>query len=120
MTDEDHIQNKRICPDFWSKSIKWLSISGWTLLFISMLLFHSGRPQVPTAIERQSIEKIRDTWDPEIAPYFLSIMVTVFYISLMALFINNKRHKRKEDRYNISVFLLFIFSILGLSYYFFN
>jgi len=81
MAIENQSLDNRICPDFWCRSIKWLCILGWILLLISMMLFHTGRPLVTTGIERQNIEKVQVAWDPAIAPYFLSSMILIFYIS---------------------------------------
>lgn len=120
MTEELQKKEKRVCPDIWCKSIKWLCIFGWILLFISMMLFHLGRPYVAAGFEQKSVAQAQIEWDPFYGPLFLSAMFLILYVSLTGFLINKKRHKRKEDRYNISILFLFIFSLMGLSYYFFN
>lgn len=80
MTEVNHIVQK---PGFWNNSIKWLSRASWIMIFFAMLLFHSGRPQVTNAIERQSFEKFRDSWDPQLATYFLSLMIIIINTSVM-------------------------------------
>jgi len=120
MAEEQQKKEKRVCPDIWCKSIKWISILGWILLFISMMLFHFGRPHVTTGFEQKVLAQAKEEWNPFYGPLFLSTMFLILYISLTGFLINKKRHKRKEDRYNISLLFLFIFSLMGLSYYFFN
>jgi len=112
--------DRRKGPDFLSKSVKWLTGIGWILLFAGMNLFHFGRPKVLTGFQESQLDKNIDKWDPVISPVFVTVMFLILYVSGTGLYVNKKRHRRKNDKYYISLLSLIVMSIMGLTYFYFN
>ncbi len=103
---------RRRGPDFWSKLVNWVAISGWILMLTALVLFGKAKPQTSTFFDRYMNTQIETSWDLGIVQSLIVLMLVVLSSCTIGLLINSQRVKRRDDHYNISLILLGI--IAGL------
>ncbi len=111
---------RRSGPDVWFKMISWLSVIGWVLMLISLVLFDLAKPHMITFFDRFFHVSGVSIWDYQMTLYIFYIMIFGVILSVIGLLINAKRHRRKRDRYSLSLVLLGVVSLLGAAFYMFR
>lgn len=105
---------RRRRPDLWVRSLEWLAVGSWLLLFIALLLVAKAKPQVETFFERYYDLPLDPFWNLELLGYLQGLMALGLGISIIGLFINWRRSRRAEDQYCVSLIILGIISLVGL------
>ncbi|KIH76435.1 hypothetical protein SAMN05660860_01505 [Geoalkalibacter ferrihydriticus] len=105
---------RRRHPDLWVRSLEWLAVGSWLLLFIALLLVAKAKPQVETFFERYYDLPLDPFWNLELLGYLQGLMALGLGISIIGLFINWRRSRRAEDQYCVSLIILGIISLVGL------
>lgn len=107
---------RRRGPDVWIRSLTWLAVSGWILMFFALILAGLAKPESKTVYDHFfSVSRtFRNYWDDRLVRYIYYIMSAGIFISTVGLLINRKRHRRKYDQYRISLILLGIISLMFL------
>jgi len=121
MTLDVYDDNRRSGPDMLVKSLTWIAVTGWLLMVAAMFLLDRAKPVTKDFYDKAFDVHMntRTGWDTEITFYLFIIMLVGLLLSPVGLFINSKRHKRREDTYRISLILLFIVSLFGTVIYLF-
>jgi len=100
----------------------WLGLSGWLLMLIAFLVLDQAKPQ--------QMENMMSTitpngayfsfgWNENLLQYVFILLVLGFFASILGLFINTMRHRRRHDSYRIHLILLLLMSTIGIVYYLF-
>ncbi|MCK5683619.1 hypothetical protein KAJ27_05840 [bacterium] len=97
--------HRRRSADFWCKTLAWFAVAGWIALFGVLYTIEKARPPVKSFSERFFNKNVRTTWDQGLLSKIPYHMVTGLIISLMGLFINARRHKRRNDHWRVSLIL---------------
>lgn len=113
-TQPERRSNKRRGPDIWVKLIRWFGVSAWVLMVVVVILMDKARPQLATFFDRILNLDLRTTWDLKLLRSALLLMIVLFYLCVIGLVINAKRHRRKSDRYNRSLIGIGILAALGI------
>ncbi len=113
----DRRGERRRGPDVWFKMISWLSFIGWLLMLIALVLFDLAKPQMMTFFDRFFHVSFASVWNYQLTLYIFFVMIAGFFLSLIGLTINAKRHRRKKDKYSLSLILLGIVSFMGAAFY---
>ncbi len=116
----DRRGERRRGPDVWRKMISWLSVIGWILMLVALVLFDLAKPHMMTFFDRFFHVSGATVWNYQLTLYIFFVMVAGFVISVSGLLINARRHRRKKDHYSLSLMLLGIVSLLGAVYYMFR
>jgi len=111
-------QRRRKGTDIWFKSIRWLAVIGWLLMFAAIFISAIAKPDSKNYFNKFAWS-LRTTWDMQLFRYFFYLMILGFCISVVGFAINIKRHRRKNDEYLVSLILLGLTSIVGIAIYFF-
>ena len=111
---------RRQGPDIWARIISWIGFSSWFILFTILYIMTKAGPEVEGFFDRLLNVHLRKTWDLELASYAFYLMIFLFVFSVFGFFANIKRHRRKEDKFSISILIMIILSILGIIYYLIN
>ncbi len=110
---------RRKGPDFWIKSLNWISVIGWYLMFGALVIMHRARPQTRNLFSSffPKLIQYRGHWDATLCQYLFYCMVIGGVGTGIGLIINSRRHRRKEDHYRMSLILIFSISIVGILVY---
>ncbi len=110
--------DRRKGPDLLLRALNWFIIIGWLLMFVALILASVAKPQTQTFFDRLVHITPKTTWDVRLVTYILYIMILGLLISVVGLFINLKRNRRKEDELRVSFILIGMMSIIGMLIYF--
>lgn len=110
--------DRRKGPDLLLRALNWFIIVGWLLMFMALILASLAKPQTQTFFDRLVHITPKTTWDVRLVTYILYIMILGLLISVVGLFINLKRNRRKEDELRVSFILIGMMSIIGMLIYF--
>ena len=113
----NYYDERRHTEDFWVKSIRWLNIFGWLLLFISLFYLEMAKPGANAFRESGGDIQLLQVWDMNYIKSMLFILSSALIVSLLAIIINSKRHHRNNDFYRVSLFILGFISSLGIIYF---
>ncbi|MFT9493470.1 hypothetical protein [Anaerosolibacter sp.] len=112
--------DRRKGPDLWVKLINWLGITAWGIMFFILYITDRARPPMETFFDRLFKVQVRQTWNLDLLQYALYLMITLCVLCVAGLLINVKRHRRKTDRYNISLILMMGLGVFSIIMYFAN
>lgn len=111
------VPKRRVGPDIWMRVISWIGFFSWFVLFSILYILTKARPQIEGYIDKLLSVHLRKSWDLDLARYAFYLMIFLLLSSIFGFFVNKRRHKRKEDRYNISIIIMFFLSLFGIFYY---
>ncbi len=103
-------KNRRKGPDKWLRSLSWLTIAGWVLLFISFILFDVARPEAETLFHRMMGVFPSQGWNIALKNAVFYIVLCCQGLSVVGVLVNSRRMRRKSDRYRWSLMGLAIMS----------
>ena len=108
------IEQKRRGPDILVKIIHWLAACGWILMFVVLFLTDKARPQAAFFLDKILEIQLRTSWDMGLIRIACFLMVIILFLCTIGLFINSRRHKRRDDRYNRSLIIMWILAFIGV------
>lgn len=118
MYDGQRVFNeRRKGPDFWVKWIKWAGYFSWVIAFAIIILTDRAKPPVETFFDRYFHIQLKRTWDIYLMRYAFLLLLVLFFICVFTIIVNFRRHRRKTDRYNPSIIILSVLSLLGIIIY---
>ncbi len=113
-------RRKRSKIDFWIKTLRWVGLSGWFIIFITLFMVGAAKPRDENFFDGYlKAQVVFSTWDQQTLEYCFYMMVAGFCLGSAGLYINIIRHRRKTDEYRISLILLALISFLGIIKYLF-
>jgi hypothetical protein len=115
--EKRRVNERRKGPDLLIKWVKWTAVIGWLFIIMIVFVVVEAKPPFETLFDRKLKIKLRDTWDMDLLRYSLYMMILLLVLCIIAFVNNLLRHKRKTDRFSVSVFLLGIASIVGIIIY---
>ncbi|HKK98809.1 MAG TPA: hypothetical protein VJ943_01055 [Desulfotignum sp.] len=89
---------RRKSKDVWTRIFIALHLLAWTVLFVSMLIFHRAQPEFETFFDRFYQLNLRTVWDLRFLQYLLYIIFLGLAISIFGLILSRFRARRKNDR----------------------
>ena len=110
-------KDRRKGPDFCVKWIKWAGYFLWIIAVTVILMADKARPPIETFFDRLFKIHLRKTWNTELMKYAFYLLILLFLTCIFTIIINSRRHRRKTDRYNPSVIVLSILSLIGMIIY---
>lgn len=111
---------RRKGPDLWFKSLRWMAVFGWLLLFAALLLSSKARPEIKTLIHSYDDLPYRISWNMKLARYVFYMMIVGFCASGVGLAINIRRKRRRDDEIYVSLVLVGIISLAGILFYLYS
>lgn len=113
---------RRSGSDALMKVMLWLGLTGWFLMLIALLVLDKAKPQhmenMMGSVDSRS-SYFSFGWNDELLNYVFVLMVLGFFASLIGLFINNMRHRRRSDSYRVHLIFLLLMSGIGIVSYIF-
>ncbi len=112
--------DRRKGPDLWSKTLRWLGIFGWFVMFVAIFIIDRAKPEEENMFTKAAKVSVRKTWNPELIHYLLYLMIFGLCISVIGMVINSRRHHRKDDRFSYILIILGVISSFGIIKYLFK
>lgn len=112
-----YYKNRKGEPD---AIIKWLDIASvltWFLILFNISLFLYARPRTENFFDRLFNVQVRDYWDTRFLTVTFILSAILFVLSLISIYLNTKRLKRKYDRMRKSLIVsagFSLFMMLGI------
>jgi len=105
---EKTILNRRTGPDLLQKSMFILGIICWVLFIVALMLFHYARPEIEYGYLNYLNLDVRDYWHDDYKTWFTYVLWACSFLSLVTIFLNHVRSRRKNDHrwYNLILLLL--------------
>lgn len=107
-----YYKNRRGEPD---AILKWLDIASvltWFLILFNISLFLYARPVTENFFDRLFNVEVRDYWDTRFLTITFILSAFLFVLSLVSIYLNTKRLKRKYDRIRKSLIISAVFSFI--------
>ena len=104
-------------PDILVKSIPWFAMAAWVIFIISLLVVGMAKPSFETFFDRYYDISLPLSWDKTLLLINYQILWVLFIVCGNGVLINSRRQRRKEDRYNKSLIIIGIVSLLGIISY---
>lgn len=112
--------DRREGPDVLIKVLDWLSITGWILMLISLIMYEFAKPGYDNVYSRfKSAPPLTTIWDRGLLTYIFMLLNISFVISITGIIINFRRHRRKNDEYRLSLIILSFVSFFFVVMYIF-
>ena len=113
-------RDRRRRKDIWFKMISWFAMASWAIMFVALIIYQKARPENVTFFDRfYDVEK-NANWNPDLAFVLFLTMIFGLIVSIIGLIINKKRARRKSDRISVSLVLMAIVSVMGITIYVFS
>ena len=115
---KDGTPEKRKGRDILMRLLTWLAVIGWFIMYVVIMVFEKARPRVESSFDHvDGAESPLSAWNPVLIQYIFYLMIAGFSISIIGIILNIKRHRRKRDKYRISLIALGVISLLGIIFY---
>lgn len=98
--------DKRKGPDLILRLISLSSIILWGFIILNFCVILSAKPEFESFFDRLLNLTVRDYWDYRLLHISLVTSLTQFILSVLALFLNTRRLKRKTDRIRASIIII--------------
>jgi len=113
----EKIPEKRKGPDLLLKAISLSGFFSWLLMLPVLVLVQLARPEFVTFFDRWIKLETRSTWDLTLYRYAFYLMLLIMVLALLGLMLNAFRMRRKTDSWRINLILVFLLSLIGVTYY---
>ena len=108
-------KDKRKSNDAISVIIRFMGYLSWAFTIIALLIIDVARPETPNFIDRFLKNEIRVVWDMALIQATLYLVVFEGIFSIIGIVLNTTRLKRKYDRFNISLMISLLFSLVTIA-----
>ncbi len=112
--------DRRMGADLWTKTIRWLGVFGWFVMFVALFIIDRAKPEEENMFTKAANVSVRKTWNQELIQYLFYLMIFGLCISVIGIVINSRRHHRKDDRFKYILIILGIISSFGIIKYLFK
>jgi magnesium-transporting ATPase (P-type) len=108
--------DRRKGPDFWVRLTQVLTIVGWLLFIVALIISYYAAPETNYGINRYHHIEVRSFWLYSYTRYLYFILWFNAALSFGCFIINSYRSKRAEDSKYFNLVLLFLVSISWFLY----
>jgi len=111
---------RRKGPDLLITVLRWLAVTGWILVVLFLIIAGIAKPEFQSYFGERYHAQFRSNWDLDVLLYSYYLMAAVLGISVSGVLLNILRHRRKNDEYMISFFVMGFTSLAGILIYLFS
>ena len=97
-------------PDFIMKSLGKFAVVCWILTFIAIILACLAMPGIRNFLSTSFNLNLKPTWSKLLYRIDFYVLTAIFVISGLGLFLNSIRHRRRTDKYDVSLIYFLILS----------
>ncbi|MGM0481223.1 MAG: hypothetical protein ACQEQZ_04760 [Pseudomonadota bacterium] len=105
---------------FWSRVLGWLSIFGWIIFVVALIVYHYARPEHTTILTEVFGINVRNYWHVTLGDVFIITSLLGLLVSLVTFAINVILFSQDREHLWLNIMIL-IFTFLGaISLYIFG
>ncbi len=110
---------RRKGKDILLRLLTGMALVGWSLILVALFVIDQASPQ-DIEVWFSYIDTGQNTyvgsWNEQLLQIVFYIMLLGMFISIVGLFLNSKRNRRRNDNYYLSLIFLGIVSTIGTLY----
>jgi hypothetical protein len=113
---------RRKGSDSLMKLLSALGVIGWFIMLVALFVIDKAKPQQLEFLMNNIDSRSRAYqvgWNDELLYYVFALMVMGFLISIIGLYLNSMRKRRRNDSYRLHLIFLLIITSIGILYYLF-
>jgi len=111
-----NVPRRRRGPDTLIRWINYLSTTAWIVIMVILIIVSMTKPGSTINYFGRNVQ-LYSRGDSSLMDWVLYLLIFLFSICSIGLMINSLRHRRKEDKYNRTLIVFGIGSILGIIIY---
>ncbi|QNF18818.1 hypothetical protein FT669_20375 [Aeromonas jandaei] len=112
------MKDRRQGPDWLTRLLQGLVLLCWGGFIVLLSLYHHARPERAYGFLVYGGESVRAGWDPVFTPWLLHGLWGCCLMTLVALLMGRKRHRRREDARHVHLAILLLILIASLLFYY--
>lgn len=120
MTDNWDGIDRRLGQDNWRTVARILTILGWVLFIVALLVSYYAAPEKSYGYLRYREIEVRESWLTPMTGYLYIILWLSALFSYITILIDNFRARRAEDSKRFNTILLMIISLAWSVYIIFH
>lgn len=100
--------------------LSMLGVVGWFVMLVALFVIDKAKPQQLEFFFNNIDSRSRAYqigWNDDLLYYVFALMVMGFLISIIGLYLNSMRKRRRDDSYRLYLIFLLIISSIGILYY---
>lgn len=113
------IENKRVGADKRVRIVQYLGLSSALMMLLIIFMITQAKPEFRNGLDMFWGYQRRETWDIFTLNISMISAIVLTLVTSFGLYLNSTRMKRRDDRWNISLILGFVFSVMTLVFYLF-
>jgi len=99
-------------PDLILRILDISSVILWGFIIVNLIMIMFAMPEKETFFDRLFNIQFRDYWDADLLRVPLVLSIVQLVISVILLYLNSKRLKRRDDRIRASVIVSLFVSLI--------
>ena len=112
------LSNRRKKPDLTLRLLAWSNAIAVISLIIAVAIIAMAKPKQMNFLDHfYSVQRLNPTWDMGLIKYIGVMLLLSFIASIIGLFLNSKRLRRKRDHVHATLVLSLIVSSISLLFY---
>jgi hypothetical protein len=122
MQRQERRAERRKGSDSLMKLLSALGVIGWFIMLVALFVIDKAKPQQLEFLMNNIDSRSRAYqvgWNDELLYYVFALMVMGFLISIIGLYLNSMRKRRRNDSYRLHLIFLLIITSIGILYYLF-
>lgn len=105
---------RRRKPDTVIRLVTIASTIGWLLIILCSGLIIYAKPEQTNMFYEMFNIQVRNYWDYSLLNFVFILLIFLFVLSLLGIFLNAMRQRRKTDKMNKSLIFQAIMSAVGM------
>lgn len=106
-------KDRRKGPDFWKKSIPWMLVVCWFLIWVAWTFIYEAMPQHKTVVDLHYDFNPRTYWAKDMIDKAFIAVNVLFMASVFGLIVNFFRHRRATDKISVTLIFMLLLSLFG-------
>ncbi|WP_321369957.1 hypothetical protein [uncultured Desulfuromusa sp.] len=112
------LSNRRKRPDLILRLLAWSNGIAVASLFIAVCLVALAKPKRMNFLDHfYGVQRLSPAWDKSMIGYIGGMLLLSFSASIVGIFLNSKRLRRKKDHIHATLVLSLIASAVSMFFY---
>lgn len=106
--------NRRRKKDWVTRAVPIVSGIGWLAAFVMLIYLERARPADYNFFSRYYGAPLPSPWNTSLLRIALVVLIGVLCVCIIGFLFNMTRHRRKSDKYSLSILILGALALVGI------